>query len=268
MPHRPRPHPYLDAPHPIAFAHRGGGAQGDENSSAALARAAEAGYRYIETDVHVSTDGVPVLFHDPTLKRLTGDPRRVEDLAWPDLAAIRLSGEPLIPRLDDVLGAWPHIRFNIDIKTDTAVESTLAALNATNSLDRVCIGAFSDARLARVRKAAGPRLATSMGPKEVARFKLASLMPRSRRGGVAGAVALQVPVRSGPIRVVDRRFVAHAHDLGLDVHVWTVDDAPTINALLDLGVDGVMTDRLDVLKEVYTARGLWPDPTPMDGMPA
>lgn len=267
MPHRP-PHPYLDAPHPIAFAHRGGAAQGDENSTAALARAIAAGYRFIETDVHVSTDGVAVLFHDDTLQRLTGDPRRVEDLAWRDLAAIRLAGEPLIPRLDDVLGSWPAIRFNIDIKTDTAVDATLATLEATGSLDRVCVGAFSDTRLARVRKHAGPRLATSMGPREVARFKLASLLPRSRWGAVPGAVALQVPIKSGPLRVVTKGFVDHAHHLGLDVHVWTVDDAPTINALLDLGVDGVMTDRLDVLKEVYTARGLWPDPTPMDGKPA
>ena len=259
------PYAYLDTPRPIAFAHRGGAADGDENSTAALARAVERGYRYIETDVHVSADDVPVLFHDDTLHRMTGDHRRVGDLTWKDLARLRDGqGTPLIPRLDEVLAAWPDIRFNIDIKTDRAVHATLATLRTAGAFDRVLIGAFSDARLARVRRLAGPRLATSMGPREVAAFKAATytgnLWPRARLGYARGAVALQVPIRYGPLRVVDQRFVDYAHQLGLDVHVWTVDDAASINALLDLGVDGIMTDRLDVLKDVYAACGLWPHP--------
>lgn len=257
---------YLDTPRPIAFAHRGGAAHGDENSSTALARAVEAGYRYIETDVHVSADGVPVLFHDDTLRRLTGDDRKIGDVSWPDLTAIRVNGEALIPRLDDVLTDFPDIRFNIDIKTDQAVHATLATLRTAEAFDRVLIGSFSDARLARVRRLAGPRLATSMGPREVATFKAATytgrLWPRARLGYARGAVALQVPVRYGPLRVVDKRFVEYAHRLGLDVHVWTVDDTATINALLDLGVDGIMTDRLEVLRDAYAARGHWPEPTP------
>lgn len=264
--HRRSRYAYLDTPRPIAFAHRGGAAHGDENSTTALARAVEAGYRYIETDVHVSADGVPVLFHDDTLKRLTGDDRRVKDVTWADLAAIRVKGESLIPRLDDTLDAFADIRFNIDIKTDQAVHATLATLRGADAFDRVCIGSFSDARLARVRRLAGPRLATSMGPREVATFKAATytgrLWPHARFGYARGAVALQVPIRYGPVGVVDRRFVTYAHRLGLDVHVWTVDDTATINALLDLGVDGIMTDRLEVLRDAYAARGLWPEPTP------
>ncbi|MEV0644409.1 glycerophosphodiester phosphodiesterase family protein [Phytomonospora sp. NPDC050363] len=260
------PYPYLDTPRPIAFAHRGGAAHGDENSTAALARAIATGYRYIETDVHVSSDGIPVLFHDTTLERLTGDARRVEDVTWTDLASIRVNGETLVPRLDDVLGTWPDIRFNIDVKSDQAVHATLTALRAADAFDRALIGSFSDARLARVRRLAGPRLATSMGPREVATFKAATytgrLWPRARLGYTRGAIALQVPHHYGRLRVVDRRFVEYAHQLGLDVHVWTVDDTATINTLLDLGVDGIMTDRLEVLRDAYAARGHWPEPTP------
>lgn len=264
--HRRSSYAYLDTPRPIAFAHRGGAAHGDENSNTALTRAVEAGYRYIETDIHVSADGVAVLFHDDTLHRLTGDDRHIGDMTWTDLATIRVNGETLIPRLDDVLTDYPDIRFNIDIKTDQAVHATLATLRAAEAFDRVLIGSFSDARLARVRRLAGPRLATSMGPREVATFKAATytgrLWPRARLGYTRGAVALQVPIRYGPLRVIDHRFITYAHHLGLDVHVWTVDDTATINTLLDLGVDGIMTDRLEVLRDAYTARGHWPEPTP------
>jgi glycerophosphoryl diester phosphodiesterase len=133
----------------------------------------------------------------------------------------------------------------------------VAALHRHNALHRVCVGSFSDARLARVRAAAGPALATSLGPRQVARLRLASLTGRRLRWA-PGVVAAQVPIRHKGLRIVDRRFVAAAHRSGLHVHVWTIDDPTTMTALLDLGVDGIMTDRIDVLRDVLTARGSWP----------
>ncbi|MGH6912794.1 MAG: glycerophosphodiester phosphodiesterase family protein, partial [Stackebrandtia sp.] len=164
------PYPYLDAGGPIAFAHRGGAAEGDENTAAAFARAVDAGYRYLETDAHASADGVAVLFHDDDLRRVAGDPRRVEDLSWHDLRSMRLRGEPLIPRLDETLSAWPQVRFNIDVKTDASVTPTLDVVASARARDRVLIGSFSDARIARVRVLAGPRQVTSMGQRETARL--------------------------------------------------------------------------------------------------
>jgi glycerophosphoryl diester phosphodiesterase len=249
---------YLDAPTPLAFAHRGGAADGDENTVAAFGRAVKLGYRYLETDTHATADGVAVVFHDHTLARIAGRPERIRALSWAQLSRIRVDGEQVVPRLSDVLDAWPDIRFNIDVKDDAAVEPTLSAVRAAGAQDRVLLASFSDARTARMRAALGPSVATSLGSRGVAQLWAAS---RAGRGAarIAGRVAAaQVPPRQGPLRVVDERFVRYAHRLGLQVHVWTIDAPDRMNELLDLGVDGIMTDRIDVLRDVYTTRGCWP----------
>jgi glycerophosphoryl diester phosphodiesterase len=249
-------HPYLDAPLPLAFAHRGGAALGDENTAAAFARAVRLGYRYLETDVHATSDDVVVVFHDDTLDRMLGRPGRVRDVRWADLASLRVGGEAAVPRLEEVLEAWPNVRLNIDIKADPAVDPTVDLVRRMNVTERVLLASFSDARLARVRATFGAAVATSMGTREVARLWLASRVGR-RLVLPPSLVAAQVPRYYRRARVVDRRFLRHAHRLGLQVHVWTVDDPPTMNHLLDLGVDGIMTDRIEVLRDVYAARGVW-----------
>jgi glycerophosphoryl diester phosphodiesterase len=248
---------YLDAPTPLAFAHRGGAAHGDENTVEAFARAVALGYRYVETDVHATADGVPVVFHDATLARMTGERGRVADLRWADLASIRVGGASVVPRLDDVLAAWPQVRFNVDVKADDAVGPTVATIERGGAGDRVLLASFSDTRLARLRRAAGPAVATSLGLRGVARLRLASLTGR-RLVLPPSVVAAQVPVRYRGIRVVDRRFVDHVHRLGLQVHVWTIDEPAEMHELLDLGVDGIMTDHVDVLRATYLSRGCWP----------
>jgi glycerophosphoryl diester phosphodiesterase len=249
-------HPYLDAAIPLAFAHRGGAALGDENTAAAFARAVELGYRYLETDVQATADGVAVVLHDATLLRVAGRRERVAGLRWADLATVRVGGGAAVPRLDEVLDAWPRVRFNIDVKADAGVLPTVDALARTGAADRVLLASFSDARLDRLRALAGPAVATSLGTRAVARLRAASLT--GRRVPLPGsAVAAQVPVRYRGLPVVDRRFVAHAHRLGLQVHVWTIDEPTEMHALLDLRVDGIMTDRVDVLRDVYASRGLW-----------
>ncbi|MEU8228534.1 glycerophosphodiester phosphodiesterase [Actinoplanes sp. NPDC048967] len=247
--------PFLDSPTPLAFAHRGGAAAGDENTAEAFARAIALGFRYVETDVHATADGVPVVFHDASLERLTGTAGRVADLRWADLATLRIGGAGAVPRLDEVLAAWPRIRFNIDVKADTATGPTVDVIRRGDAADRVLLASFSDARLARVRALAGPRVATSLGRGEVARLRLASWAGTPLRLP-ASAVAAQVPTRHGRVPIVDRRFLTRAHRLGLQVHVWTIDDPAEMGRLLDLGVDGIMTDRPEVLREVFTTRGL------------
>jgi glycerophosphoryl diester phosphodiesterase len=247
---------YLDAPTPLAFAHRGGAAAGDENTAAAFERAVHLGYRYLETDTHTTADGVPVVFHDETLDRMLGRPGRVATLRYADLASIRVGGASVVPRLGDVLAAWPQVRFNIDVKADAAVIPTVELVRRAGVLNRVLLASFSDARVARMRAALGPTLATSLGSRAVARLWGASRTP-IRPIRTARAAAAQVPVRAGRLRIVDRRFVNHAHRLGLQVHVWTIDEPAEMRDLLDLGVDGIMTDHIDVLRDVYTARGVW-----------
>lgn len=244
----------------MAFAHRGGAADGDENTEKAFARAIAAGYRYVEIDVHATSDGAPVVVHDPDLLRVAGDTRPVAEVSLKTLQGVRLEGGGVVPRLDDILARWPEVKFNIDVKSDSAVEPTVDAVNRTGAAGRVLLASFSDTRIARMRALSGGAVATSLAQKEVARLWLASRL--GRRLAVPlnvprSAVAVQVPPRHGRLRVVDRRFVSLSHRMGLQVHVWTIDDPTEMAGLLDLGVDGIMTDRIEVLREVFLERGLW-----------
>jgi len=251
--------PYLEDP-PLAFAHRGGAADGDENTEQAFARAIAAGYRYVEIDVHATADGVAVVAHDPNLLRVAGTRTSIADVSFQTLQLVPLTGGGVIPKLDDVLAAWPEVKFNIDVKSDAAVEPTLKALESTNAAARVLLASFSDTRVQRIRALSAGRIATSLAQKEAARLWLASRVGGRFNPGFKvpeSAVAVQVPPRQGLIRVVDRRLVALSHRLGLQVHVWTIDDPTEMAGLLDLGVDGIMTDRIEVLREVFLERGLW-----------
>lgn len=249
---------YLDAPHPLAFAHRGGAAAGDENTWAAFARSVDLGYRYLETDVRATADGVLLAIHDSTLERVTDATGVVERLRWADVRRARVGGAEPVPRLEDALAAWPEARFNVDVKAWTAVAPLVAAIRRTASIDRVCVASFNDRRTAAVRAVLGPRLCTSYGTLAATRLRIGSALPAvPPRVAAAALPCAQVPVRAGPLPVVGRRLLAAAHRRGVEVHAWTVDDPAQMRRLLDLGVDGLMTDRPEVLKEVLLARGQW-----------
>jgi glycerophosphoryl diester phosphodiesterase len=262
---RPRTgYPFLDAglDQPgavLAFAHRGGARHphidGLENTLAAFEHAVALGYSYLETDVHASSDGVLLAFHDDVLDRVTSVAGTIAERASHDLAETLIGDREPIPRLTDLLEHLPAARFNIDIKSVGAVALLAELVERTGAHDRVCIGSFSERRLGMFRRLVSRPVATSFGPVGVALHRLAP-PPLARRGAPGGA-ALQVPAEVGGFPFVSRRFVERAHAGGYPVHVWTVDDRQMMHTLLDLGVDGLMTDRTDVLREVLLERGQW-----------
>lgn len=248
------PWPFLDHPGPLAFAHRGGAGDWPENTMPAFEGAVELGYRFVETDAHVTADGICLAFHDERLDRVTDRTGVIAELPYREVRQARVDGREPIPLMEDLLGALPQVRVNIDPKHDGAVDALAAVIERTGAIDRVCVGSFSDQRIARLRALLGPSLCTSLGPKATARLRGGSFgLPGGR---VEGACA-QVPHRIRNVTLTDRRFVQRAHAVGLQVHVWTIDDPDEMHHLLDLGVDGIMTDRPAVLREVLRSRGAW-----------
>jgi glycerophosphoryl diester phosphodiesterase len=232
----------------------------------AVEAAVDLGYRYLETDVHATADGVLLAFHDHVLDRVTDTRGRVADLDWARVSTARIGGVEPIPLLEDVLGTWPELRVNIDVKHSGAVRPLIDVLHRTGAASRVLVASFSDRRRRAVLagldvgRTRGEAVATSASPPGIARFLAAvasGVRGRALRHAVRGVDCLQVPVRAGAVRVVTSRTVAAAHSAGLQVHVWTINDVREMHRLLDLGVDGIVTDRADTLREVLHERGQW-----------
>jgi len=255
-------HPYFDAP-PLALAHRGGSRyapnRGIENTMTAFRNAVELGYRYLETDVHATSDGHLIAFHDNRLDRLTDGQGLVAALPWSVVRTARVNGSEPIPQLAELFEAFPDTRINIDIKAGGALSPLWQAIREHGTEDRVCVGSFSNRRLAAFRRLAGRRVATAAGPVGTAALRFAP-------GWVSAllhspAQVLQVPsahtIRGRTFRLVTAGLVSAAHRLGKQVHVWTVDDPDEMTRLLDLGVDGIISDRIDTLRDMLTARGQW-----------
>lgn len=253
-------HPFLDHELPLAFAHRGGGEEAPENSIAAFRAAVRLGFTHLETDVHLTADGVLIAFHDEHLDRVTDRTGAVADLPWSEVREARIAGTEEIPTFDELLETFPDSCFNIDPKSDHAVVALASAIRRHDAVERVCIGAFSDERLRRIRTLLGPELCTAAGPREtaaiIAQARLGRGRPR-RTGGGAPYQCVQVPVSLKGVELVTRPFIESAAARGCQVHVWTIDDPAEMHRLLDLGVDGIMTDRPSVLRSVLEERGAW-----------
>lgn len=225
----------------------------------AFRAAVERGYGYLELDVRTTRDGVVMVFHDESLDRVSDGTGLLAGLDHAEVSRCRVSGRP-IPRFEDVLAAWSDVRLNVDLKDDRSVAPFADLVNRYRAHDRVLVASFSDARRRRVLDLLDAPVATSPGRTTVAVAVLAAklnLLPLARRW-LNGLAALQVPEYYGRLRVVTPHFVAQAHRAGLHVHVWVVDQRADMDRLLDLGVDGLITDRADVLAEAMQARGSWP----------
>ncbi|WP_194395524.1 glycerophosphodiester phosphodiesterase family protein [Microbacterium atlanticum] len=253
-------HPWFGGPRPRVLAHRGLVTPADardgivENSFAAVAHAHSAGVRYVESDCHRTADGVVVLFHDDDLSRVTGDPRRIADVTVRELEEL-MTGRGGLVTLAQALDAFPTLRFNLDVKAADAATAVGAAVAPHG--DRVLVTSFSDPRRTAALEAAavagrGIRPATSAGRSTIARV-LAAHAARSDRllaRALAGVDALQVPERRGRVRLVTPRLIDAAHRHGVEVHVWTVNEADDMRRLVAMGVDGIVTDRADTALDV------------------
>jgi glycerophosphoryl diester phosphodiesterase len=228
-----------------------------ENTHSAFAYAVEMGYRYLETDVHTTADGQLVAFHDDTLDRMTDAHGPISELPWSEVRRARVGGREPLPLMRELLRAFPGVRWNIDVKAESALMPLLELLAEQDAWERVCVGSFDESRVTRAQALAGPRLATSLGIRGVLAMRLRSygLLPvwAVRRS----AVCVQVPERSSGIRVVDRAFLRAAHARRMQVHVWTGNERDRMRELLDLGVDGIVTDHIETLRDVLTERGAW-----------
>jgi glycerophosphoryl diester phosphodiesterase len=253
-------HAFFSGPYPRAFVHRGwhhDELAGMENSLSAFRRAVAEGYHYLETDVHATSDGVVVVQHDPVLDRTTDAHGPVARLPWSVVGKAKIGGREPVSRLEDLLEEVPDAMLNIDVKAESAIQPLIDTLRRANAFGRVCVASFSEARLAKVRRSAGEQLLTSMGVNAIARLWAAGRLPSWLPGGRGSRRIAQVPVRQGRLMIVDKRLIATARRLGIEVHVWTVDEPAEMHELIDLGVDGLMTDRPAVLRDVLRERGMW-----------
>jgi glycerophosphoryl diester phosphodiesterase len=255
----------LDPPGSVlAFAHRGGAyhpeIEGLENTLAAFRHAVALGYDYLETDVHVTRDGVLLAFHDSVLDRVTDRKGEIATLTYAEVREARVGGREHVPTLAALFDAFPGARFNIDIKSEGAVPVLADFVAAREAWDRVLVGSFAQSRIDLFRELTHGRVATSATLREIGLFRF---LPSARLAGWLTRnrfAAFQVPPRRGRLTVVTPGFVRRAHAAGKHVHVWTVDESGAMHELLDRGVDGVFTDRTDILRTVLTERHAWHGP--------
>lgn len=245
---------FVPAP-PRVLAHRGFAFEAPENTLLAFAKALALGVTYIETDVHESSDGVAIISHDDTLDRVAGRKVRVDHLTASELRRVDLGSGQNFPTLQEALDAFPDARFNIDVKSSGAVGPTIKAVQSMNAIGRVLVSSFSERRQRATVKGL-PGVATSASMPAMARVLSASKLGAARPTGsmLAKYDAIQVPERWKGVRVISPRLIQRAHDAGVEVHVWTVNETDDMHRLLDLGVDGLVTDRADLAMQVIRSR--------------
>ena len=245
------------------MAHRGSMLLWPENTMTAFQEAVDMGYRYLETDLQISRDGVLVTFHDDTLDRTTNGTGPVSDYPLDELRNLdaayrfRLDGDYphrgrgiRIPTLDELVTAYPDRVFSLDLKSDGMEEVLLETIHRLDLWDQVIVGSFRSSRLRRFRRLANRPVAISAGPAETLRFVTAARLHLPYR---PAADSFQVPVKQG-ITIVSPRTVGAARAAGIPLIVWTINDPVEMEELLDLGVDGIITDRPDLLRTLIEER--------------
>ncbi|GAA1809211.1 glycerophosphodiester phosphodiesterase [Nesterenkonia flava] len=270
-----RQHPYRDVPYllnsqegplkgkPLAFVHRGGSPT-RENTMAAFREAVAMGYRYIEIDVRTAACGTLVVFHDEHLDRVTTGRGRLSDHTWEELSRLKvgLGGtytEPLV-RFEDLLAEWDDVHLNVDLKDGASVKPFAELVERFGAHHRVLAASFNDARRHRVNTLLSTKVATSGGWVATGLIVLLGPLGFLRRVSrrMAEIDCVQVPIEQGRIRIVRPKFIERCHRAGLQVHVWVVDEPAQMHRLLDMGVDGLMTDDAAALAQVMREREAWP----------
>ena len=241
-------HPYLKTPGVAISAHRGGSMEAPENTLESFKYSLELGCAYIETDVQLSSDGIPYIFHDDDLSRLLGKDVAFNSLHSSEIQNLKLFESFDIPTLETALTTFPDALFQIDLKTDEVAIPAMKIIETLEAFDRVCIASFSSKRLALINEMY-PHVCLSMGPKEILKLLLASYGLYKKK--VPGN-CLQVPIYQYGIKLVTRRFIQYVQNIGLKIHVWTINDVNEMQQLISLGVDGIITDRPKELKKLLS----------------
>jgi glycerophosphoryl diester phosphodiesterase len=261
-------HPYFALPRPHLFAHRGASAEAPENTLPAFARAIELGIAYLELDCHGTRDGEIVICHDPELEGTTDGEGPIRERTLAEIerldAGFRFSPDGLrfpfrgrgvrMPTLRSLIEAFPRARFNLEIKQGepAIVDEVCAIVRRAKATDRFLLAAGDDALMERIRKVApGTAIGSSIG--DVVAFFDAMQQDRIATFQPAGH-ALQIPPSFAGQTLVTRESLAAARTVELHVHVWTVNQPEEMRALLELGVDGVMSD--DPARLLQVARSL------------
>ncbi|MBO0804100.1 MAG: glycerophosphodiester phosphodiesterase [Nocardiopsaceae bacterium] len=245
---------YLDHPRPVAFAHRGGATHNPENSWPAFEYAASLGYAYLETDARSTSDGALLAFHDATLDRVTDRGGQVSKMPYKEVAAARIGGTEPIPLLEDLLGTYKELRFNIDLKDGGTIGPLCGVLRRTGAWDRVCVTSFSGRRLLQAQRSLDRPVCLAVTPAAIVAVRYAGHPGKALAARLArsGAQCAQVPRQ-----VATREFIRRSHELGLHVHVWTLNTREEMERALGLGADGVMTDDVTTLRDTLIERGQW-----------
>jgi len=247
---------YGDGHQPLAIAHRGGAALAQENSLVAFGLASGLGLRYLETDVRVTSDGHLVCFHDERLERVTSATGPVQSKSLTELRALRINDIEPIPTFDEALDAFPDQCFTVDPKDRAGLGALVKCLQRRGVAERVCIAGAWDGWLAQVSREV-PEVSTALGWRS-----LTALLMCARTGvrpprALATAPFAHVPVKLGRIPIFVERLVVMSHEIGVRVVTWTVDDPVLMARLLDAGVDAIITDRPDLLRDVLVSRDQW-----------
>ena len=247
-------HPYLNSNKKLAIAHRGGISRYPENTMEAFQEAIDLGYKYLETDIQVTSDNKLVIFHDDKLDRLTNVSGKLKERSWDEIKHTKINNKYSIPMLSELITSWPDIKINIDPKIDDCIGPLIDFLKKNDVFDRVCIGSFSQSRLDILRKELGTKLCTSAGPSEVFKIKFPFL---SSPNNHIKANCIQVPVKYYGIKIINEKFVNFCHSQDLQVHAWTINDPEEMSNLLDIGVDGIISDNINELKNILVESEFW-----------
>ena len=238
----------------LAFAHRGGNEFAPENSFRAFKSAVDIGYKYLETDVHLTKDGFLIAFHDDTLDRVTNKSGLIRDLTLSEIKKAKIAGTDEIPLLSELLNSFTDCFFNIDCKVDETVQPLINLINNKDFINRVCIGSFSQKRINFIRKSLGKEVKTSMGPAEVI---LSKFLSYTSLGYNFKSSYTSIPIRRYGINLLDERNINYLKSNNQKVIAWTINDEDQMKMLINIGIDGIMTDNLTLLKKVLIEESLW-----------
>ncbi len=236
------------------FAHRGGSDYAPENSFEAFNAAVGLGYKLLETDLRTTKDGYVLAFHDPSLDRVTDASGLVSEKNYSDIKKIKIFGKYKIPLFSDLLEAFPECFFSVDIKSDSTVMPVVDLVKKTNCLNRVCMGSFSQKRINIIKNNLTDRCLTSMGPLDIINAKFSSYFNYRVK---IDSIFASLPVKKYNLDLLNKRNINYLKSINIKVIAWTINQEKEIRRLIDLGVDGIMTDEIVLLKSILKEKDLW-----------